>query len=139
MRIERDDEAAAEFLQKSGVHLVPPYVGLLVLDERNVWGAFIVNDYADRNCEISAIGQRCWTPSVVRYLARYIFGKLDCRRVTARTRMSNTKAKRALLAMGFQYEGRLRDWYDNEDCLVFGLTRTEQGLAREFRSTSCQS
>jgi hypothetical protein len=131
MGIVHNDDVAAYYLKEFGIAVVPPFVGFVVLDEASIRGAVIINDVADCNCEMSAVGDMCWTPGVIRYLARYVFDKLKVRRVTSRTRLSNSKAKRALLAMGFQYEGRLRDWYENEDAVVFGLLARNQKLIRK--------
>lgn len=129
--VQNDDVAAFWVKETIGVTLCPPYVGFVIFNEKEVLGAVVINDYADRNCEMSAVGERCWTVPVIRYLARYCFHKLDVRRVTSRTRDSNEKAKAALVAMGFECEGRLRDWYDDEDALVFGLLARNQRLVRK--------
>lgn len=129
--IVHNDDIAAHYLKELGIAVVPPFVGFVVLDEHSIRGAVIINDVADRNCEMSAVGDMCWSLYVVRYVARYVFETLKARRVTARTRVGNRKAKRALLAMGFQYEGRLRDWYDDEDAVLFGLLARNQKLIRK--------
>lgn len=132
MAIVQNDDVAAHYIREvTGIEIVPPFVGLVVLDEKTIRGACIINDHADRNAEMSAVGDGCWTVPAVRAVARYLFVQLKCRRVTARTRPTNIKAMRSLQAMGFEYEGSLRDWYgDDEDCFVFGLTAREQRLVR---------
>lgn len=132
MAIVQNDDVAAWYLKEvAGIDVVPPFVGLVVIDEEKIRGACLINDVADRNAEMSAVGEGCWTVPAVRHIARYLFVKLGCRRVTARTSTFNIAALDALRAMGFKYEGMLRDWYgDDEDCHVFGLTAREQRLVR---------
>lgn len=134
MRIIQDDEFAARMAgQWLGVTFAPPLIGLLVLDdERKIpVGAVVLNNYSARNIDLSAIGVGCWSVPVVRELARYVFGKLRCRRITAMTRDGNAKAIRALRAMGFAFEGYANDWFeDGEAAVRYGLTASRQQFIR---------
>ena len=131
MRVEQDDRAAADIIAGAlGVVLSPPYVGLVVRDERGkVHGAAVVNDFTGANAEVTVVG-RCWTVRIVRDISRYILHRLGCRRVTARTRASNAEAIHALEVLGFKREGVAREWFDGEDAIVFGLLASEQRIVR---------
>ena len=108
-----------------------PYAGFVVRDAAGEpVGCVILNDYAQGNIELTGAGVGCWTPRVIRVLARHIFGALDCRRVTARTAKSNTKAREALKSIGFKREGLAREWFGHEDAIIYGLLRREQRLVR---------
>lgn len=132
MRLEQNDELAASYVQHFlGADIRgTPWVGLVIWGDTGVKGAVIFNDYANGNIEMTGVGKGCWSPTIIRSLARYVFKQLGCRRVTARTSVSNRAAKRALVAMGFQYEGRLRDWFGHEDAMIYGLLRREQRLVK---------
>lgn len=129
MRIEQDDRAAADLIVGTlGVVLSPPYVGLCVKDGDAIKGVVVFNDYTGANIEMTGVGRGCWSPSVIRDLARYVFRQLGCRRVTARTAESNATAIRALERIGFQREGIARQWFDGENAIVYGLLADEQRI-----------
>lgn len=134
MRLVQADEAAGRIFERAfGFPAVPPYAGLLVIDDAGVpHGAVLLNGYnRGMNIDASAIGQGCWTMGVMRDLARYCYINLGVRRVTAKTRKDNWKARRALKAIGFREEGKLRDyWPDGHPAIVYGMTAREQKLLR---------
>lgn len=131
MRIVQADNVAAAMVQGTlGVTLSPPFIGLCVMDGEKVKGVVVFNDYTGANIEMTGVGTGCWSPSIIRDLARYCFKQLGCRRVTARTAVSNAKAIRALERIGFQREGLARQWFDGEDAIVFGLLASEQRIVR---------
>jgi hypothetical protein len=107
-----------------------PFMGLVVKHGLRPVGAIIFNNYDQQDihftCVLSApIGMRD-----SRYVARYVFKQLGCRRCTAVTSEWNLAARRALLQLGFKFEGRLREHYDDGDGLVYGMLRSEQKLVR---------
>ena len=132
MRIEQRDELAADYIKHFlGVDIRgTPWVGLVIWGDEGVKGVVVFNDFANGNIELTGVGKGCWTPKIIRELARYVFKQLGCTRVTARTPISNRAAKRALTAIGFKYEGRMREWFGHEDAMVYGLLRREQRIVR---------
>lgn len=129
MTLTQDDEKAALLVQGAlGVVLCPPFIGITVQDVDHTVGAVVFNDYTGANVEMTGVGRGCWSPRVIRELARYCFGTLGVRRVTARTAMSNAKALKSLERLGFKPEGVARQWFDGEDAVLFGLLRTEQRI-----------
>lgn len=131
MRIEQEDNVAAGIIKRVlGVDLCPPFIGFCVLDRNILHGAVILNDFTGANIEMTGVGRGCWSPRVIRALARYIFEQLKCRRVTARTAVSNDKAIRSLERLGFRREGIARQWFDGEDAIIFGLLADEQRIVR---------
>jgi hypothetical protein len=130
--IIQDDTYADEVMRRTfGVRLSQPSVGIVVLQEGRPAGVVVINDYSQGNAELTGIGERCWTVRVCRDLARYVFLRLGCHRLTARTRPSNAKARRALDRLGFKVEGVARDWFGNEDAVIYGLLRRECRLLRK--------
>lgn len=134
MRLVYDNERTAALVKaETGGEPPRPFSGFLVLDgDTNVRGCVVMSGYMpDSDVEMSAIGRLCWTPTVVRQLARIAFIDWGCRRVSAQTRASNLKARAGLEAMGFQYEGERPDFFPNgESAVLYGLRRTRQKLVR---------
>ncbi len=131
MRVEQNDALArAEVSRCLGVDLAQPFVGLCLYDGDALVGAVVLNDYTGANIELTAMLDGPVSIKVLREIARYVFGRLGCRRVTARTKVSNVRAKYALTLLGFKREGLAREWFDGEDALLFGLLRTEQRIIR---------
>jgi RimJ/RimL family protein N-acetyltransferase len=133
LTLERDDATAALLMDKwLGVDFRgSPYAGIVVRDDTSrPVGCVILNDYSQGNIEMTGAGVGCWTPRVIRTIARHIFRDLNCTRVTARTRASNKTAREALKSMGFRREGTARDWFGDEDAILYGLLRREQRIVR---------
>ena len=133
MKLRADNEQAARLVEtilKVDIRGTP-FAGLVIeTDNGGVCGAVVFNDYAQGNIEMTGVGNGCWSPRVIRELARYVFRQLNCTRVTARTAASNHKARDALRALGFKQEGRVRDWFGKEDAILYGLLRREQRIVR---------
>jgi len=107
-----------------------PAVGLLVVDANGVVGAVVLNNsQLPNNVDLTAVGPGAFDVGIVRAVFRYCFAHY--RRVTATTKASNARARRGLLALGFREEGRLREYFGDDDGIVFGLTRTEQRIVRQ--------
>jgi RimJ/RimL family protein N-acetyltransferase len=133
MTLEQDNDLAALLMDRwLGVDFRgTPYAGLVVRDDTNrPVGCVILNDYSQGNIEMTGAGVGCWTPRVIRTIARHIFVTLGCTRVTSRTRASNKTAREALKSMGFRREGTARAWFCDEDAILYGLLRREQRIVR---------
>lgn len=132
MNVVQNDAVASYIISETlGVNLSPPFVGLCIMNDENTpYGVVVFNDFTGANVEMTGVGRGCWSPRVIRDLARYAFGQLGCRRVTARTAVSNEKAIKALTRLGFKREGIARQWFDGEDAVLFGLLRDEQRILK---------
>lgn len=127
IEVRHDNELAAMmFWSEFGSVLHPPFAGHVVLKDGAPVGAFIVNGYDGINCDVTVFGH-FWSRGMLQHFARYVFGQLKCVRASARTRPSNLRAVKALLQLGFKYEGTQRRGFGDEDAWRFGL------LADEFR------
>lgn len=61
----------------------------------------------------------------IRAFGRYVFGDLNCRRVSCRVAADNPWAE-TLTRLGFELEGRMRHAFDGQlDLLIFGLLRED--------------
>lgn len=107
-----------------GCEFVRPYEAFGILNRnRQRVGAVILNDYTDRNIELTAYGPGAFTRGVCIWLADYCFNQNDCLRVTTRTAASNLYVRKVLEHHGWVKEGTLRDWYDDDDCILYGLLK----------------
>jgi hypothetical protein len=105
MHLERDDALAALLMDNwLGVDFRgSPYAGIVVRNEANEpVGCVILNDYSQGNIEMTGAGVGCWTPRVIRTLARFMFRR----------------------------EGTARAWFGDEDAILYGLLRREQRIVR---------
>lgn len=128
----RSDVLAREFLKQSlGIELEFPFSGYAVKDEAGgVIGAFAFTNYTKCNVELTvAINDRL-SVRLVRFMVWLAFVDLGCRRITARTRVSNTRAIRAIEKSGAKREGVAREYFNGEDAIMFGLLRSEQRLIK---------
>lgn len=60
----------------------------------------------------------------------YVFEQLGCARCTARIRISNQASIALAERLGFQREGVMRQWFGDEDAVIYGLLRNEHGIWR---------
>ena len=118
--------------ERLGCTFVRPFeaVGILNRHGQRI-GAAILNDHADRNIELTCYGPGAFSRGVCVWLAQYCFIQNDCLRVTTRTAASNLYVRKLLEHHGWVKEGTLREWYDDEDCILYGL------LKRDCRFLSC--
>ena len=129
----RHDDALAGYIIEAGVGVRPaePFIGLVLTNnDGTAAGACVFNVWTGRDVHVSSVLYRKMTTGEVRYLARYVFGKLGCARCTATTPTRHAKARTALQKLGFKIEGVLRQYYPDDDAAVYGLLRAEQRIVR---------
>lgn len=135
----QSNEAAKQIIERDlGIHITEPYAGLLLADveDETLIGACIFNHYKPDHSDVEFtcvlhkpdVGMR-----IARRVAWYVFKVMDCRRCTAITKQSNTKAQTALESLGFHVEGHLREYFGEEDGIIYGMLRSEQKLIRGIR------
>ena len=112
---------------------MPPFeaIGILNRNGQRI-GAAILNDFADRNMELTAYGQGAFQRGVCKWLAKYCFIQNNCRRVTTRTAASNLYVRKLLEHHGWVKEGTLREWYDDDDAIIYGLLRDDCRFLKEY-------
>lgn len=64
---------------------------------------------------------------VIKFILSYPFDVLLARRVTAQCLAENESATRLLSRVGFEFEGRLRSFFNGKDVLIFSMLRGENG------------
>ena len=112
--------------ERLGCSFIPPFTAIGILNRfgQRV-GAAIFNDYADRNIELTVYGPGAFQRNVCIWMARYCFIQNNCRRVTTRTAASNLYVRKLLEHHGWVKEGTLREWYSDDDAIIYGLLRDD--------------
>ena len=89
--------------------------------------AVVFNNFYGRDIQatIATIDPRWATRKVLWHIFAYPFLQLGCRRISAMTRSKNLKAQSFLERLGFKREGELRQWYEHENAIVYGMTYQE--------------
>jgi hypothetical protein len=129
--VKCDDLAAKEIIEAALIRKIcEPFRGLIVRDGNHVTGAIVFNNYDEQDVHFTCILNAPISMTDARYVARYVFVQLGCRRCTAITSEFNMAARRALLQLGFKHEGTLRDHYREGDGLVYGILRSEQKIVK---------
>jgi ribosomal protein S18 acetylase RimI-like enzyme len=129
--IVMDNNSARDIVEAGlKVSIYEPFIGFLIVRGKEVAGACIFNCYEGRDIHFTCVLDGPVGMGDARRISRYVFEQLRCERVTAVTRPSNTKAGRALQRLGFKPEGLLRNHYDNEDAIVYGLLKEEQKVLK---------
>jgi RimJ/RimL family protein N-acetyltransferase len=123
----------AQFVE-SRVPFCRPFEGAIVGVPRIKDGALVAAvvwhgyDALTRNCEVAiAAAERGWcSREFLRRAFRVPFEALECRRVTARINVTNTRSRRLCEGLGFVLEGLLRKAdVDGGDVLIYGLLKEE--------------
>jgi hypothetical protein len=121
------EEVAAFIEKKLGVTISKPYIalGFLTNDKRPL-SAFVFNDHTGANIEMTAFAELGGiTRGVARYIARYVFEQLGCRRLTVRTKKRNKRVLQLAPRYGFKYEGVAKHFYADDDAVVFRMLKSE--------------
>lgn len=106
-----------------GTVLVPPFIGIGIVHGSDLVGGYVLNDYNGANIELTAYAPGMMRLGHMRFLAQYIFGQLQCRRISAHTHRKNKLTLRTLEKAGFKYEATLRGYYPQGDAVLFCLQR----------------
>jgi RimJ/RimL family protein N-acetyltransferase len=107
-----------------GFEFCPPCVAVGIGDGEQIVGAVVWNDYSGPNIEGSCVGDpKAFTRSIIRECFAYPFVQLNCRRVTIHVAAKNTKVHDLAKRLGFEPEGVMPHYYQDDDALLFGLLR----------------
>ena len=62
---------------------------------------------------------------LIRFVASYVYELCGCSRVTTVVKISNKKSQRLTEHIGFRREGLLRNYYEDEDYILYGMLKKE--------------
>ena len=119
----RDSEVADWYAAKLEIPVCPYHGAIGLLDENGVLRGAVLLTLVNANSAHSDIYSEL--PSLAPY-ARGVFSWMFeyTNRVTAVTGIKNKKMKRHLPRLGFEFEGRKKDWYGvGQDGLEFRMMR----------------
>jgi RimJ/RimL family protein N-acetyltransferase len=99
-----------------------------ILDDDGVpLGAVVYHEYRGNDIQLScaADSPRWLNRKALATIFRYPFVQLKCSRVTAMTPSKNTNTRQFLERVGFKQEGIMRQGFVSDDCVVYGMLRSE--------------
>lgn len=104
-----------------------PFTTFGVAIDGEIKGAIVYDCYSgcDINMHIRLDDHRAVTRETIRLAFMYPFQTLKCTRVTGLIPASNEKSRRFAEKIGFVLEGKKRASFQNEDELIFGMTKGE--------------
>ena len=118
------DDLTAEVVGAGlGTVFVPPFVALGIVQDGQIVGGYVLNDFNGSNIELTAYAPKLMRLGHMRFLANYIFGQLGCRRISARTHRKNKLTLKTLERSGFKYEATLKGYYPTGDAVLFSLLK----------------
>jgi RimJ/RimL family protein N-acetyltransferase len=117
-------------MTQSGETIVPPYVGVGVVDRQGViHGAIVYTDYNGHTIELSVhFDGTVRARNVVREMFRYPFQVANVHALAARTRRNNARVRSILTRLGFREAGMRRRFYGPEredDAILYDMLRAE--------------
>lgn len=139
MRIVHDEVIAAFLEQKLGVKFSAPYYALgFTTDDGKPLAAFLFNDFNGANIEMTIYAEHGrMTRRLLRYVARYVFMQLGCRRLSAKIKRSNKRALKAAYRYGFRYEGISKAYFHDSDAVRFFMLRDDcRWIEHEFTKSA---
>lgn len=88
---------------------------------------FVVYQYVPPNIFIAFASKdpRWASKENLRALGIWIFDDLGCDRMTTLTEKRNKVSRKFQEGVGFQHEGKLRKAAQNDDIIIYGLTKTD--------------
>lgn len=128
MIVVEDSEAIGGYVgQRLGIRFSPPFTAFgFMTDDKRPLSAFVFNEYNGSNIEITAVSEPGgMTRAVLRYLANYVFGKCNCRRLTMRTKKQNKDMLKLAPRVGFKYECVAKHYFSDDDAVVFRMLKEE--------------
>jgi hypothetical protein len=128
----QDDEVAAWAAEQLGyVPMVKPFVAIGIRDKSGAYsGALIFNGFSGRDIELTVVGRGAITRESFDAFAAYVFGQLNCARVSAVISQNNARALDVAEKFGFRREGVARKKFEDADAVLLGLLREEYRYGR---------
>lgn len=122
------DKEAREWCAAKGYTFTPPFVSFIAVQDGEIKGVAIFNNYEESNIELSIIvdtPKACNRP-ILRAIFSYPFEQLGLNRVTVRTRAKSKATRKLIRRLGFTPEGRSRRFFkDNDDAMIYGMVREQ--------------
>ena len=115
------------------IKVEPPFHAMGIVRGGKIIGAAIFNDFDQRNIALSCIGKGAFTKGVCEEIARRAFDLDKCNRITIRVRSDNAYVLKVAKKFGWVQEGIMRGYYDDCDCVVMGMLKSECRFYKEAK------
>lgn len=119
--------AVVEWVQERvGVKFLEPFTSMGFLQENKLTAGIVFHMWTACDVEMGAsIIPGGITRRDLKEVAHYVFEREGKRRVTLKTPVSNAKARAIAKRLGFEEECILKDYYPNEDGVMFRLLKQD--------------
>jgi len=132
------DREVAEWVRMRAPHAeagFEKYVAIGVALGGELVAGVVYNEYRGHSMHVSMASStpRWATKRTLRELFSYPFVQLKVKRLTAYTGRSMTSVQAFLERLGFQFEGIARQGFEDDDCVIYGMLRSECRWIRSRR------
>lgn len=127
------DEYVARWVADQIPHVTRPFVdcaaiGVLIGDK--IVAGVVYHEYRGNDIQMSVasapdVAGRWLNPGAMRAFFRYPFDQLGCDRVSSFIPSRNVRTRRFIEKIGFDQEGVIRRGFRNDDCIAYGMLRSE--------------
>lgn len=110
--------------QKTGVQFQPPYTSMGFVKDGNIVAGVVFHRWTVCDVEMGvAMEPGGLSRSALKEIADYVFRRESKRRMTVITPNSHKAAKAAATRVGFKFESVLRDYFPDENGVMYRMTR----------------
>lgn len=135
--IVSDDRFRPWLERRIGVQLAADARFIGVIKDAEVVAAVAFSHWTGPDIELSVAGEPgSGSRAFLAAVFGYVFETAGCVRCTVKVRASNRRARRLAERLGFTLEGIQRQWYGDEDALIFGLLRKDHEQQRQQQAAS---
>lgn len=121
--IVTDNRVAAFVSERLETQFIPPFTCIGIEKDGEIIAGVVLNVFEGPDCHMSAAG-RGWTKGFLADFGNYIFGQLQCERVTAIT--EQPEVVRLAERLGGQVEGLMRSHFGaGRDAYIVGILKSE--------------
>lgn len=119
-------EQLRSYYELSGYQADPDTAFIGRWENDRLLGVAAIWNYDGTGCEGGWFGEPGWlSRSFLKAVFSFVFGQLNCQRITGRIDDDNDAAIEATERLGFVVEGRLRHAHPGGDVLIYGLLKSE--------------
>lgn len=125
VKIVTDERVVRYVAEKGETVIFPPFTAMGLERDGRIVAGFVFNNLVARNIEVSVAGEGDRAARrLLRAVGAYVFGQLNCLRISITTRQS--KVGDLALRLGGQPEGIRRNFYGKDDhAMLFGILRED--------------
>jgi len=124
------DAAVARWVQERAPHAqngFRDFVAIGIEREGELVAGVVYNEYRGHSihASIASSTPRWASRGTLAGIFAYPFVQLNCRRITVYTGKTMIPVRQFLERLGFQQEGVVREGFDDDDCVIYGMLKEE--------------